>query len=188
VCCTLTRGLHTLPITVTLYAITPLKMVALLLLVEVWSCSTKQRGGSSKNTNNYRFLKDRTLWCEPTSSSILCKKVVLRSVPPSLWVLLAHKLVLVYHVNTHLGLEVFMAMNITIKGFWNVSPCRLVTKCHRFGGTKCLIFRLHILKGGNFKGLFVCFCLYLLTCLRFVSLCYFGTFFSPYLFLIFFLL
>lgn len=34
---------------------------------------------------------------------------------------------LVYHVNTRLGFEVFMAINITIKVLWNVSPRRLVS-------------------------------------------------------------
>jgi hypothetical protein len=118
-------------------------------------------------------------WCEPTSSSILCKEVVHQTVQPSSWALLAHKLVLVYHVNTCLGFEVFMAINITIKVLWNVLPCRLVNKCHCFGGTKCLIFTLHTIEDGNFKGLFVCFCLsYLLACLCFFSLSYFAFFFS----------
>ena len=92
---------------------------------------------------------------------------------------MVHNLVLVYHVNTRLGFEVFMAINITIKVLWNVSPCRLVNKCHCFGGTKCLIFRLHILEDGNLKGLFVCFCLsFLFTCVL--------VFFLPFLFCLLF--
>ena len=105
------------------------------------------------------------------------KKVVLRAVLPSSRALLTHKLTLVYHVNTRLGFEVFMAINFKIKVLWNVSPCKLVSKCHCFGGTKCLIFRLHIPEDGNLK---VFFCLsYLLACLCFFSLSYFTFFFFP---------
>jgi len=146
-----------------------------------WSGGTKQRGESSKNTNNYRFLNDRTLWCEPTSSSILCKKSCSSDSTSFFVSIVGPPVMLVYHVNARLKFEVFMAINITIKVLWNVSPCRLVSKCHCFGGTKYLIFGLHIAEDGNFKGfLFVFFLIYLCACVFLPFLFYLLFFFLTY--------